>query len=63
MPESAPVQPEPWENIMGDVDKLIVPGVSHWQSPRMFAYFPASTSYPALMGDMLSGVFGMIGFR
>ena len=40
LPETAPQQGEPMEQIMKDVDKLIMPGITHWQSPNFFAYFP-----------------------
>ncbi|KAI5699671.1 hypothetical protein M8J75_006718 [Diaphorina citri] len=54
VPESAPVEPEKWDTIMGDIEKVIMPGITHWQSPYMHAYFPALNSYPSLLGDMLS---------
>ena len=48
---------------MKDVDSQIMPGITHWQSPNFYAYFPANTSFPAILGDLLSsglGVQGMI---
>ena len=37
-------------------------GVTHWQSPNFFAYYPANSSFPAMLGDMLSSAFNVIGF-
>lgn len=63
LPEYAPQQGEPFARIMEDVNRVILPGVTHWQSPNFFAYFPANTSGPAILGELLSaglGVQGMI---
>lgn len=63
IPEAAPEKGEDFQSIMQDVDNLIMPGITHWQSPSFFAYFPANTSFPAILGDLLSsglGVQGMI---
>ena len=54
LPAQAPQQGEPFETILGDVEKLILPGVTHWQSPNFFAYFPSNSSGPSLLGDLLS---------
>ncbi|KAK4875667.1 hypothetical protein RN001_012089 [Aquatica leii] len=62
LPEEAPVDPEDWETIMADVDSKIMPGVTHWQHPRFHAYFPSGNSYPSILGDLLSGGIGCIGF-
>ncbi|MBN3296311.1 DCHS decarboxylase, partial [Amia calva] len=62
LPGSAPVEPEKWENIFSDIEKLIMPGVVHWQSPHMHAYFPALTSWPSLLGDMLADAINCLGF-
>lgn len=40
LPESAPNNPESMETILQDVQQHIVPGITHWQSPNYFAYFP-----------------------
>lgn len=63
LPSSAPEQGESFENILRDVDRIILPGITHWQSPNFFAFFPANTSGPAILGELLSaglGVQGMI---
>nr|XP_060637499.1 aromatic-L-amino-acid decarboxylase [Anolis sagrei ordinatus]XP_060637500.1 aromatic-L-amino-acid decarboxylase [Anolis sagrei ordinatus] len=62
LPDSAPEEPETYENILKDVEKIIMPGVTHWHSPYFFAYFPAANSFPAILADMLSTGIGCIGF-
>ncbi|XP_015602412.1 aromatic-L-amino-acid decarboxylase [Cephus cinctus] len=62
LPNEAPQTPEKWQDIMGDLEKIIMPGVTHWHSPRFHAYFPTAQSYPAIVADMLSGAIACIGF-
>uniref|UniRef100_A0A8D3DA11 Aromatic-L-amino-acid decarboxylase n=1 Tax=Scophthalmus maximus TaxID=52904 RepID=A0A8D3DA11_SCOMX len=62
IPAEAPLEPETFEDIMRDVERVIMPGVTHWQSPYFYAYFPAASSFPAMLADMLSGAIGCIGF-
>ncbi|KAM9308236.1 aromatic-L-amino-acid decarboxylase [Gastrophryne carolinensis] len=62
IPDSAPEEGETYEDIMKDVESVVMPGVTHWQSPYFFAYFPANNSYPAMVADMLCGAIGCIGF-
>ncbi|XP_076653481.1 aromatic-L-amino-acid decarboxylase [Halictus rubicundus] len=62
LPIEAPQQPEPWEDIMRDIESKIMPGITHWQHPRFHAYFPAGNSFPSILGDMLSDAIGCIGF-
>ncbi|HWH57226.1 MAG TPA: pyridoxal-dependent decarboxylase, partial [Terriglobales bacterium] len=61
LPQEAPAHPEPFEQILADVEKLIVPGITHWQSPNFFAFFPCNASGPAILGDLLSSGFGVQG--
>ncbi|KAL5987889.1 hypothetical protein ACLOJK_035645 [Asimina triloba] len=63
LPDSAPYNPEPLEAIMADVHKDIVPGITHWQSPNYFAYFPSSGSIAGFLGEMLSTGFNVVGFN
>ena len=49
-------------NVLQDVQNHIVPGVTHWQHPNFFAYFPANTSPASLCGDLLSGMFNCVAF-
>ena len=62
LPSAAPDKPESFDAVMQDVTEHIMPGVTHWQHPGFLAYFPANTSVPGLLGDMLSGMFNVIGF-
>uniref|UniRef100_A0A8D8X543 Histidine decarboxylase n=1 Tax=Cacopsylla melanoneura TaxID=428564 RepID=A0A8D8X543_9HEMI len=62
IPESAPVESENWDTIVKDIERVIMPGMTHWQSPYMHAYFPALNSYPSLLGDMLSDAINCLGF-
>lgn len=61
LPKSAPQQSETFEAMMLDVEKLILPGITHWQSPNFFAFFPSNTSFPSIMGEMLSAGLGVQG--
>src|SRR5262247_752290 len=54
LPPSPPKQGEPFRTILADFEKLILPGITHWQSPNFFAYFPANASGPGILGDLLS---------
>lgn len=62
LPTSAPVDGEPWEDIFADIEKCIMPGVTHWQSPHMHAYFPALNSPASLLADMLADAINCLGF-
>jgi aromatic-L-amino-acid/L-tryptophan decarboxylase len=61
LPAEAPEQGEPFETILQDVEKLILPGVTHWQSPNFFAYFPSNTSGVSILGELLSAGLGVQG--
>lgn len=54
LPASAPARGEPFAALLKDVEQLILPGVTHWQSPNFFAFFPSNASGPAILGDLLS---------
>ena len=54
IPKSPPENPEPFEDIMSDFQKIILPGITHWNHPRFFAYFSITGSYPGIIGEMLS---------
>ncbi|XP_033307886.1 histidine decarboxylase isoform X1 [Bombus bifarius] len=62
LPTSAPVNGEPWEDIFADIERCIMPGVTHWQSPHMHAYFPALNSPASLLADMLADAINCLGF-
>lgn len=62
LPTEMPVGSENWKDIMKDLDQLIMPGVTHWQSPNFHAYYPSQSSFPSIIGEMLSAGLGVIGF-
>ncbi|XP_013419956.1 aromatic-L-amino-acid decarboxylase-like [Lingula anatina] len=62
VPESAPETAESWEDLVGDIERVVMPGVTHWHHPQFHAYFPTANSYAALCADMLSDAIGCIGF-
>ncbi|HVN81859.1 MAG TPA: pyridoxal-dependent decarboxylase [Terriglobia bacterium] len=61
LPLHAPLHGEAFETILKDVDRLIMPGITHWQSPNFFAFFPANASGPAILGELLSAGLGVQG--
>jgi aromatic-L-amino-acid decarboxylase len=63
LPKNPPQKGESFQDMLADVEKIILPGITHWQSPDFFAFFPANASGPAILGELLSaglGVQGMI---
>ena len=54
LPASAPEQPEPMERILEDFRRLVPPGMTHWQHPSFFAFFPANSSPPSVLAEMLT---------
>ena len=61
LPHQAPSAPEPLPAILRDLESKILPGITHWQSPNFFAYFPGNSSPPSLVGDLLSSGIGVQG--
>ena len=61
LPESAPQNGESFEAMISDVNRLIMPGITHWQSPNFFAFFPSNNSFPSILGEMLSAGLGVQG--
>jgi aromatic-L-amino-acid/L-tryptophan decarboxylase len=61
LPEAPPAESETMEQIMADVNSIIMPGITHWQSPSFFAYFPSNSSGPSVLGDLLSSGLGVQG--
>ena len=61
LPTSPPERGEPFDAVLADVDKIIVPGLTHWQSPNFFAYFPCNNSGPSILGELLSAGLGVQG--
>jgi aromatic-L-amino-acid decarboxylase len=58
IPYSPPHESEEMDDIMKDFEKVVLPGITHWQSPRFFAYFPANSSYPSILAEMLTAAIG-----
>jgi len=61
LPAHAPSEPEDFAAILADISRVVLPGITHWQSPNFFAYFPANASGPAILGDLLSSALGVQG--
>jgi aromatic-L-amino-acid/L-tryptophan decarboxylase len=61
LPPSPPQHPEAFEAVLADLDSIIVPGLVHWQSPDFFAYFPANSSGPSVLADLVSSGLGVQG--
>lgn len=61
LPTNPPEEKESFTEIMADVNSIIMPGITHWQSPNFYAYFPANASGPSILGDLLSSGLGVQG--
>jgi aromatic-L-amino-acid/L-tryptophan decarboxylase len=58
LPKEAPEKGEPFESLLEDFRSIILPGITHWQHPSFFAYFPANGSFPSILGEMLTAALG-----
>jgi aromatic-L-amino-acid decarboxylase len=63
LPAAAPEQGQAFGEIMRDLDELIMPGITHWQHPHFFGYFPTGASLASVLGDMMSTGLGVIGLN
>jgi aromatic-L-amino-acid decarboxylase len=61
LPPSPPQKGEAFDTILGDLEQLIMPGITHWQSPNFFAFFPANTSGSSVLAELLSAGLGVQG--
>jgi aromatic-L-amino-acid decarboxylase len=61
LPSEAPQQGEPFERILADMDRVILPGITHWQSPNFYAFFPGNASGPGILGELLAAGLGVQG--
>jgi aromatic-L-amino-acid decarboxylase len=61
LPLRAPEQAEPFDSVLSDLEALVLPGLTHWQSPSFFAFFPANSSGPSVLGELLSAGLGVQG--
>jgi len=62
LPDSAPDDPEPFADVLRDLDEILLPGVTHWQHPRFFAYFATSASEPAILAELLAATLNSVAF-
>jgi aromatic-L-amino-acid decarboxylase len=58
IPDKPPARPESFESFIKDLDEIILPGITHWQNPSFFAYFPANTSPPSILAEMIIATLG-----
>ncbi|MDH4066816.1 MAG: pyridoxal-dependent decarboxylase, partial [Acidobacteriota bacterium] len=61
LPSSPPEQPEPFSAVLADLDRIVLPGLTHWQHPRFFGYFPLNGTLSSVLGDYVSTGLGVIG--
>src|SRR5216110_431994 len=58
LPQTPPERGEPMEKIFADFTSVVLPGITHWQHPSFFAYFPANSSPPSVLAEMLTATLG-----
>ena len=61
LPSSPPEHPDTLDAIIADIDRVVAPGLTNWQHPRFFGYFPANALYASVLGDFLSTGLGVMG--
>ncbi|MFN7978259.1 MAG: pyridoxal-dependent decarboxylase [Vicinamibacterales bacterium] len=61
LPQSPPDQPEPFEHVLADLETIVMPGLSHWQHPQFFGYFPCNGTLASVLGDYVSTGLGVLG--
>ncbi|MBE1535726.1 aminotransferase class I/II-fold pyridoxal phosphate-dependent enzyme [Actinomadura algeriensis] len=61
LPEHPPEEGEGFEAVLADMERVVMPGITHWQHPNFYAYFPANASGPAILGELLSAGLGVQG--
>lgn len=62
LPASPPERGEPFAAVLRDLDEVLLPGVTHWQHPRYFAYFANTASEPAILAEMIAASLNQVGF-
>ncbi|KAJ8921111.1 hypothetical protein NQ315_015909 [Exocentrus adspersus] len=60
LPETVPLRGESWHKVLEDVDKVILPGLTHWHSPHFHAFFPTANSFPGVVGELLLSGLGSL---
>lgn len=63
IPDHAPQHGEPWQELMKDMDRVIMPGITHWHSPNFHAYYPTGHSYPSVVAETITSGLSVIGFN
>jgi aromatic-L-amino-acid decarboxylase len=61
LPQAPPEEPEPFAAVLRDLDEVLLPGLTHWQSPRFFAYFPSTGSEPGILAELLIAGLNQVG--
>ena len=61
LPEHPPTEPEPFEAVIADLDRVVVPGLTHWQHPSFFAYFPANINHASILAELVTAGIGVQG--
>jgi aromatic-L-amino-acid decarboxylase len=62
LPQSPPEDGEPFQNVLRDLDEILLPAMTHWQSPRFFAYFPTTGSGPGILAELLAAALNQVAF-
>ena len=63
LPPSAPLDPQPMEEVLADLSRIVLPACTHWQDPRFFAYFPSNSTLAAVLGDLASTGLAQLGLN
>ncbi|HYH64958.1 MAG TPA: pyridoxal-dependent decarboxylase [Urbifossiella sp.] len=63
LPSEPPAEPQPFDAVLADLDRVITPGLTHWQHPRFFGYFPSNALFASVLGDLVSTGLGVIGLN
>ena len=61
LPASPPEEPEPFAHVLRDLDEVLMPGLTHWQSPRFFAYFANTGAEPGILAELLIAGLNQVG--
>lgn len=62
LPKEIPEQPDHWREVLKDLENIILPGLTHWQSPYFNAFYPSSSSAGSIIGELLIAGIGVLGF-
>ena len=62
LPARMPDRPEPFAAVLDDLERVLLPGVTHWQHPRFFSYFPTTAAAPAILAELLAATLNQVAF-